>query len=299
MLEKQKIIDNKRLLNFIIKNNLCFGDFHKNKGLDKYIWSFEDYHGTALFNIFEQIKMLYKVRTVFSKVLLKKKRFLFLGVNHSNFSKSDFQNIKCINREIFKLCFRIGTISSNKNIESAFKKLFSPYFYKPVSIVVFMNNYKRFKKWIKKEKIKVVGSFLSEWSQGSFSNYHFLRGLLKNNLRKVKYLDRVGSEGKKSSFINSFKILELVKEVFNSSNRLPGAIVCFSRIGYNSFFLELRKLGIPVICIVSDGDSLKDIDYPLIGDSLDLGVFFFYQKILRSFIDTKRTREVRKNKKCF
>jgi len=310
MVEKQKIIDNKRLLNFIIKNNLCFGDFHKNKGLEKYIWSFEDYRGTVLFNIYEQIKMLHKVRAVFSRVLFKRKRILFLGINHLNFSRGEFHNINLINREIFKLCFQYFDFKLknfiNILLDKIFNKIYSPYIKgrKFINVFNFLNDYKKYTMFlsdclIKSRKVKSVGFFFPSWVQGYFSNYHFLRGQLGNNMNKIWYLDQIGVEGDKSSFFNRYRSLKLISKIFDFSDKgLPGVIVCFSRIGYNSFFSEFRKLGIPVICIISNGDSLEDIDYPLIGDSLDLGVFFFYQKILQNFINKKRTF-VRKSKKCF
>lgn len=309
MLEKQKIIDNKRLLNFIIKNNLCFGDFHKNKGLDKYIWNFEDYHGTVLFNIYEQIKMLHKVRIVFSRALFKRKRILFLGINYLNFSRSGFHNINLINREIFKLCFQFFDpklkILFNDLLDKVFDNIYSLYLkgQKSRNISLFLKNFKNYNKRLSKlvrdRKLRTVGFFFSSWLQGSFSNYHFLSGRLDNFIKKVWGSNQINVGEDKSLSFDRYRNLKLISKIFDYSDQgLPGAIVCFSRIGYNSFFSELHKLGIPIICIVSDDDNLEDIDYPLIGDSLDLGVFYFYQKILYNFINKKRTR-VRKIKKCF
>jgi len=301
MVYKQKI-NNKRLINFIIKNNLCFGDLHVNKDLEKYIWQLEDYHGTFLFNIYKQIKMLNKVRVVVNTVVLKKKPILFFGVNHFNFSKNDFYNIHLINREIFKMCFEPFDAGLKKHVNfllgKFFDKVYSPIIgrgKKASSLVSFLGNYKKYMKFIshyliKTKRIKPIGFFFSSWVRGYFSNYHFLRGQLKNNINKFLYLDQIGLDVDKSLFFNRYRNLKSISKIFDSNKNLPGVAIFFSRVGYDSFFLEFKKLGIPVICIVGNDDSLQNIEYPLIGDSLDLGTFLFYQKILQNFISRKVRR---------
>ena len=55
----------------------------------------------------------------------------------------------------------------------------------------------------------------------------------------------------------------------------------FSRIGYDYFFPEFKKFGIPVICVVNSNESIKDIDFPLIGDNSLSWVNYFYLQIIR------------------
>ena len=70
--------------------------------------------------------------------------------------------------------------------------------------------------------------------------------------------------------------------VLGKSKKLPGAVVFFfSREGYDYFFSELKKLGVPVVCIVNSNESLKNIDFPLLGDNSLLNVIYFYQKIIK------------------
>ena len=173
-------------------------------------------------------------------------------------------------------------------------------------------------KKISKEEISINGYFLDHWENGFFSNFHSFKSSLNHSVKKSFFTKNINSQNEflikfLESFSNFFflsksltskrfdnneedvlleenekKLLKNKKDdsfedvdIDNQIINKPGVVVFFSRVGYDSFFKEFKKLGIPVICLLNTDDSFNDVDYPIFGNKTSAIVVLFYQLLMK------------------
>merc|ERR1711937_591722 len=124
-----------------------------------------------------------------------------------------------------------------------------------------MENFKLFEKdilfLVNNNKIRLNGFFFNNWVGGVFSNYPFIKTRIKNFVENSLFTG--------STFINLYSNYNAISNLIE--NHSPGLVIFFSKFGYDSFIKEFKKMGVPVVCIVGEKESLDYIDYPLLGDN--------------------------------
>ena len=273
------------LIKSIIKNKVYLSDFISiNKDMINFIDSSNNKE--IFFDTYKQVHQIQKVYFFLKNLTRKNKSILFFGFNKFHFGDiEDTVGASMFNKEIFKSCFSVLTPKYQTFIERKIENFYNSIYiknkdYSDNEIVALFENFENFLKLaIKKKHIKINGQFFDCWNEGMASNYHWFNSLLKKSLNDdaPEYV----------IILNNFMLTERFQN-FNSvslalgkSQNLPGAVVFFSRIGYDYFFPEFKKFGIPVICVVNSNESIKDIDFPLIGDNSLSWVNYFYLQIIR------------------
>ena len=188
---------------------------------------------------------------------------------------------------IFFLIFDSQKLNANLN-KNTIKNIFSDrshgqQIYINLSESILDLKYQNFEDFIKlaiqKKYIAVNGQFFDCWNEGMASNYHWFNSLLKKSLND--------NAPEYAIILNNFMITDRFQNfksislALGKGRKMPGAVVFFSRIGYEYFFPEFKKFGVPIICIVNSNESIKDIDFPLIGDNSLCSVNYFYLRIIR------------------
>ncbi len=273
---------NSYLIQNILKNNIYIGSLSINKDMKKFIYTINNKDGRSIFDVSKQARQIYKVCLLLKGLKRRKKPILFFGLNPLKINFQDKIVASSLNKQIFKLGFSIIDPEKKEFIDSRIDDFYDSVYvkkiYKNSEIEsVFMDFYNFIELAIKNEEVSVNGHFFGNWGEGSISNYHCLMALLRNSLKDdgdAKILEE-------SILTERFQNLMVLSYVLGKSKKLPGAVVFFSREGYDYFFSELKKLGVPVVCIVNSNESLKNIDFPLLGDNSLLNVIYFYQKIIK------------------
>ena len=229
----------------------------------------------------------------------KKQPILFFGINKVNVGRENSILISELNREIFQLCFSF--IAGNKKVTTRRRVLISDHFdlfychfyhffkneiFKNSEIIFHFENFENFIKLLVKAKfIKINGNFLDSWGAGSASNYRWFKSVLKSTLDKdVVDNDIIVDELMITERFHNLKSLSSV--IGKSGKKKPGAVVLFSRVNYDYVFSEFKKIGVPIICVVNVNQSLKDIDYPLLGDSSLRIIIHFYIRIIKLALES-------------
>lgn len=291
----------KSLIDFILKNNLYFGGLNLNSDLKKFIWKLNKKKKSSLFNIYDQVWLLKRFYNLLQyNVRVKKKPILFFGVNKLGLESSNFSKIDFVNKKIFKLCFTI--VDTNSYNISIIKKKLNNFFINNFSInflkkINFMENFKLFEKdilfLINNNKIRLNGFFFNNWVGGVFSNYPFIKTRIKNFVENSLFTGSTFINLKKLSFRNKFiSLYSNYNAISNlNENHSPGLVIFFSKFGYDSFIKEFKKMGVPVVCIVGEKESLDYIDYPLLGDNSNINTVLFYCHLIEEFLKQEKLYE--------
>jgi ribosomal protein S2 len=277
------LFENKRyLINHMIKNKI----YISGPGLHKDFYNFVlsvDVKGKVVLDVYKQVNQILKVNSLISRLVRERKPILFFGLNKLNLGSQDLLAVKSLNKDIFNLCFSfpglegldLGRNKAYKGIQRFYEQVF---FNKKLSSLSLFSNFEKYINClIQKGALRLNGFFIDTWEGGLISNFHYLFPFINRS---------VGLSLKGRSLgLDKYNSLKSLSYVLGNSNNLPGAVILFSREGYNSFFKECQKLGIPVICVVSSNESLKNIDFPLFGNNKSLKTFRFYFIMLRQIIN--------------
>jgi hypothetical protein len=273
------------LIKSIIKNKVYLSDF---TFINKDMVNFIDFSNNKeiFFNTYQQVHQIQKVYIFLKGLVKKNKSILFFGFNKAHLSEiEDIVGVSSFNKEIFKLCFSILTLKHQVSIEQKIENFYDSIYiqnkdYKDSEIIAIFEDFEDFIKLaIQKKYIAVNGQFFDCWNEGMASNYHWFNSLLKKSLND--------DAPEYAIILNNFMITDRFQNFKSISlalgrgRKMPGAVVFFSRIGYEYFFPEFKKFGVPIICIVNSNESIKDIDFPLIGDNSLCSVNYFYLRIIR------------------
>lgn len=268
---------NEYLINNILKNKVYFGDSGISKDMISFVYAANNKGDRVVFDILKQVNQIRKVFLLLKGLKKRKKPILFFGLNQSGIDSQTEVVVSSVNKQIFKLCFSILNTEKQDLINNKIENFYDSVYikqsdYKNFNVESSFVDFENFiKLLVKNKEIKVNGCFFNSWGEGSISNYHYLIAALNSGDKKI--LDNFFFNGR-------FQNLKNLSSVLDNSKNFPGAVVFFSRSGYDYFFHEFKKLGIPVICIVNSNESIKDINFPLLGDNSLLNTIYFYQKII-------------------
>jgi len=274
MLFKER--DKKGLVNFLLKKKMYLLGPGFNKDFLKFI-SYIDKKNQVVVDVNQQANQIIKVSNLVSRLVRERKPILFFGLNQSKLDEQDSLTVSALNYDIFNLCFTIYSQKDESFIRSVFKEFYSNIFLNKGELKGPLHKiFEKFEHFITNliygNKIRLNGTYINSWEGGFISNFHYLSAFensLVNN-REIKF-------SKKQSFgIDKSADLRSLGTLLNSSENRPGAVIFFSQEGYSSFFKEFDKLGVPVISVVNSKESLKNIDFPLFGDTESLKVLQFY-----------------------
>lgn len=271
---------NKNLINLILKNKIYLGNYTINKDVKNFISGINNKNGRVTFDLFKQMIQIRKV-TLFLRSLKKKKRpILFFGINQFGLDSKNKSTVLFINRLIHNLCFSIFNSKDKNKIESKINGFYDLiYKEKTKNFPIDYKNYTRLMDLlIKNKKMYLNGHFFDTWVGGLVSNYHYLMPSLEKSFKEKTTVED-------PFFFDNLKNLNNLSFFLDEPKNFPGAVIFFSKEGYEHSFKELKKLGIPVICIVNSNESLKNIDFPLFGDTSSLNTIIFYQKIIKNSLE--------------
>jgi ribosomal protein S2 len=299
-------------IRFILDNNVHLGNYCANRELIYYIREFDILNGKYVFNSDLQIDFIFKVCSLLKILKKKENTILFFGLNPDRLDILSKSEVLSFNLYIFNLCFSI-TSKERKKINNSINNFYLC-FHDEHNKKYGFQDYDSCPNIFSKENMAYrQGFFFGGWKEGSFSNYPCLKTFLdlciKNNTQNKK------GSGNNENILNNNKVVrtpnssnlpKISIEVFDSLKSVlslsrffdsleikkPGAVVFFSKEGYDSFFKEFYRLGIPVICIVNSNESLDYIDYPLLGDNSSLSVISFYLKIIYRVLYSKNSGKV-------
>lgn len=259
-----------------LKRNFFFYDFFK---------IFYLKNSKVAFSLDKQVNQMRKVYFFLKGVALKRKPVLFFGYKSSNLDSSNIEKLNFINSEIFKLSFNFPDLKNKKKVLPLLDDFYKQCFAikrnaskprKNALIEDFFSFNKKLDILIKENRVARNGYFLQNWLEGIWSNIHCLKPSI---IEKSKNVDT-----------ENFLILSVLNSLYEcDKSKLPGAVIFFSREGYDLFFKEFRKMGIPIICIVGFNDSFIDIDYPLVGDSNSLDTSLFYIALVKQAFTRYKT----------
>ena len=328
MRKKRKTINlRKNLISYIIKKGFSLGDFHRknsimvNNTVFKKLIEFDEGYCYS-FNIDTQINQIIKVYKLLQFIKEKEKPVFFFGINEFFFQEDPRNNFDFLdmNKKIFELCFSIDTSKKGEKYSQIFYNFIHKFFitfygnYYLVNTRLnfldstnkFNNFFKVINNFKKSLHVRVVrhGYFFENWEGGAFSNHNVLKTNLEKSPIKKMFDKKIKFEKILLEplllFIRRYRTLITLDSFFkNNKNNLPGAVIFFSKLGYEHFFKEFKHLGIPVVCIVDADDCLKDIDYPLFGDSLNDEVLFFYHQIIKRALKVEIVSENARKKAFF
>lgn len=273
---------NQEAINIALKKKIHIGNFSE-KNVKKNYFFVEKLlkkDNKVIFDVYKQFNQVRKVIFFLNSLLLKKQPIFFFGLNSNGLDTSSLSKMNFINKKIFKLAFFVPPgkkfIEVDRCLKDFFNLLFDNNGTKGLKMHEQTNLLNSFKKRVlsfaQNGDLIINGCFLNNWVEGAFSNKHSLES-------KLNPLSRGSFE--------SFKVLfslDLLKAL-NKEITLPGAVIFFSREGYDLFFKEFSKLGIPIICIVDYDQFLDFVDYPLPGDLNSFETFLFYINILKQIFN--------------
>lgn len=321
----------KQLINYIIEKEFSVGGFHKknhnliqnNNTVFRRILDKEE-GNYCIFDIDIQINQIIKVYRLLQKLKAKKKPIFFFGINDFYFREDSRNNFAFldINKKIFELCFSVNASKEGQKYKEIFENFVKKFYinfygnhYISETRFDFLKLIKKFNLFfsgyvkVKRNDFIAVersGYFFENWEGGYFSNFNELKYNLEKNPVKGSFKRGVVFEKLLLEplliFIRRFRTLITLDSYFKDhSGNLPGAVFFFCKPGYEHFFKEFKHLGIPVICIVNSDDCIKDIDYPLFGDSSEDDVILFYCQIVKyalkvNLYDSKAKAFLSKNK---
>lgn len=257
----------------------------------------------SYFDLYSSSTNILNVGRLLVELKKKKKPIFFFGINESfivhDLDSKERKALFDTNHKIFDLCFSInkGLIKDEQVRLKNFFNSFFTVFYDEQTIstkvkevpLILERFYSIIEKLNKLNKLSINGFFFNNWSKEFSSNYGQLSGDL--NVAIWRGLDTKlvkVSKYYKLKYFNKLRVLKTL-DVFNNKfdTNLPGAVIFFSLSGYESFFKEFRKLGIPVICIIDKKEHIKEVDYPLFGDSTNLNVISFYCDIIKLILNER------------
>jgi ribosomal protein S2 len=294
-MKKLKVDFNNIIEKHIYSNKVFLGESKLRDDLKNYTFGKDSIENIYIFDVFLQIKLIRKVCMFLSYLKKKRKKIVFFGLKGDGLNFTDKELVMEVNKSIFDLCFIVKEGSNKIKIQ----KILDEFFFKiynsknpdsadetKISNLVF-----KFSTFIRNkelnEEIEVNGMFLDHWENGFFSNYHCFQPSINFPIKNMFYSNKSTLKKKSKenlrAFSEKYRNLYFVSEFYNKYKKKPGAVVFFSKEGYDSFFKEFKRLGIPTICILNSGDSLKGVDYPLLGNKYSIKVLSFYRKLFRYY----------------
>ena len=317
------------LVDFILKNNLHLGSSKINTELEKFIFIQSNREETCLFNVYEQVRLVQKTQYLLRNILVSKQNlnkdeermFLFCGLNGLSFFPEGEKYLHDINKRIFRLSYRINykflykheavskykhnryLLYYKKGIEDRLSAFYEVA-YKEINrtplhafFQLFFMMKKKIKLMIKKGFIIKNGFFVNGWVMSSLSNHNSLKFNYRKVLRSLyskRYEDDIDDYMDENALaINEcFNLYNFHESAVREKKKL-GGIIFFCQKGYDLFFKEFKRLGVPIISIVNNGENLDGIDYPLIGDNTNVNTLLFYLEIFENFFEKKK-EEIKK-----
>jgi len=287
---------NKYLISCILKNKVHLGNSKINKDIKNFIYGVNNKNGKYIFDVFKQVGQIRKVSLLLKNLKKRKKPILFFGINQLGLDSKSKEIALSVNKSICSLSFSYYG-KDKSSLDSNFNDFYSLCYEgnlntkNPQDMYDNFNNFDQFIEKLKKNReVEVNGYFFDSWSEGFISNFHYLKSSLDNIIKENKY------SGKSIAFLNRLKILKNLSIFLDRTENMPGAAIFFSKIGYDHFFKEFKKMGIPVVCIVNSDESLQGIDFPLLGDNSSLNTIYFYQEIMKNSLELGNQRILFKNK---
>jgi ribosomal protein S2 len=288
MLDIKKTIDHKGYI----------GDNYLNKDLIGFVAGISKIKGNYIFNFSKQVQALRRVFFLIKKLKLLNKPILFFGLNKKVYEDVYLPQISRINKEIYDLSFTF--LCEDKKLKNLINNFYLNFYEKPnfdnLNELVISNCFREFNKVLKlkffSKNIIINGFFFDNWEGSYFSNYNTLKSHLNFRIKKLffeleEFNGRNSLKEKESlsNFLLKFRSFYFLSKILKKDESLPGAAVFFSKEGYEDLFLEFKRLGIPVICVVNSSDSLKGIDYPLFGNTKYFDIIIFYQKLFKKILN--------------
>ena len=267
---------NKHLISSILKNKIYLGGRDINKDLKGFVSGVNSINGKAVFDMFKQIIQIRKVSLLLKSLKKQNKTILFFGVNQFGLDFKNKSRVLLTNKLIYDLCFSIKDSKDKKLIKDKISEFYSLIYREKTSD--FLSDYSNYEKFmnllIKDKLVDLNGHFFDTWGGGLISNYHYLMPSLEKSFKEKIIIED-------PFFFDNLKGLKNLSFFLDEPKNFPGAVVFFSKAGYDHFFKEFKKLGVPVICIVNSNESLDNIDFPLLGDNTSFNTICFYQKIIK------------------
>lgn len=295
---KNSFIDTKD----IIKYKGFIGDFYLNKDISNVVIG--RFKGRYFFDSLKQLRYLIKVFFLINYLQESKKPILFFGLNKKRINSFDHLQVSRINKEIFDLCFCFNN-KKDKALNQFINDFYLNFYQndKPLVDGLQISKYfhifdKNLEKFEQSGRLSIKGYFFDSWEGSYFSNYHVLKARLNFCLKKLfvetknkrKVEGMALNEDLNASFLEQFRNFFFLTKCFEKKENFPGAAFFFSKEGYEDLFIELKKSGVPVVCIVNTSDSLKNIDYPLFGNSLYFDIIIFYQKLIKKLLGLNKKK---------
>jgi hypothetical protein len=284
--------------NLVIKYKVFLAGQFLTKDLKNFIVGVSGKKGNFIFNFSKQIIALKNVFLLLN-FIANKKPILFFGLNKKKYNPIHDSQISLINKEIFDLTFSFSEdldINLKKNIDNFYENFYENNFFnkRGINILSVSKNFFDFdlllKQSLKEDKLKINGFFFDVWEDAYLSNFHTLKSHLNFQLKKF-FIERKKNNyllGQDRDFLISFtgqfRNFFFLSKFLSKKEDFPGAAVFFSKKGYENLFLDLQKLGIPVICIIDSSETLEGVDYPLFGDTSFFDIIIFYQKIFKELL---------------
>lgn len=274
------------------------GDNFLNKDLIGFVAGISKVKGNYIFNFSKQVQALRRVFLLIRKLKTLNKPILFFGLNKKVYEDVYLSQISRINKEIYSLSFTFSR--EDEKLKNLLNHFYLNFYEKPdfnnLNELVISNCFREFNNVLKlkssSKSIIINGFFFDNWEGSYFSNYNTLTSHLNFRIKKLFF--ELGESNNKnnlkekeslSNFLLKFRNFYFLSKIFKKNESLPGAAVFFSKEGYEDLFLEFKRLGIPVICVVNSSDSLKGIDYPLFGNTKYFDIIIFYQKLFKKTLN--------------
>jgi ribosomal protein S2 len=186
-------------------------------------------------------------------------------------------NNKSLIKKVIKNKVYIGNSSLNKDFESFVTGFRNNYYILDVNKIIFhIQKFSIFLSLLLKNKGKILFLGLNNKKEVFFTKK--VNKILSSLSKKHGYLFL--EEGFKPGFITNIHNSSKIKFNYNS---LPDLVISFEPLS-KSVLKEFNKFGILTVCVVSSKDSLREVDYPLIGNNNFLSIIFFYIDLISYLI---------------
>jgi ribosomal protein S2 len=273
------------------------GDTFLHKDIKTFVSGITGNKGSYIFDFVKQLRALKRVSFLL-KFLVLRKPILFFGLNKKNFDSAYRPQISRINKKIFDLTINIRKEDEEVHylIDNFYSKFYEEIFSENEKIdeLIITKNFSNYDKFLSdlelKGSISINGFFFDNWEDSYLTNYHTLKSHLNYRLKELFFEKNNGSsvgqdKEKLISFLEKFRNFFYLSKILDYNNNTPGVAIFFSKEGYEGLFLELKKLGVPVVCILNTSESLEGVDFPLFGNTLYFDVILFYQKIINKILN--------------
>lgn len=284
------LFENKKyLINYILKNKLYLAG----PGVHKDFYNFVSSVGLkdeVVLDVQKQVNQILKVNSLMARLVKEKKTIVFIGLDSAKLKDGEGITVSSLNKKIFNLCFSFIDPKRVPELQEVINKFYDLVFLNKKDLIAnpgLLKVFQTFESYIteafRRHSIRLNGFFIDFWEGGFVSNFHnlfpFICHLTKDREEGTRF------SRKQSLSMGKYSTLKVLSNFLNDSSYTPGALVLFSKEGYGLVFEECKRLGIPVICIVNSNESVKNIDFPLLGDTKSVKVLSFYLVLFKQIID--------------